>query len=42
VGRFGLLIVMGLVFFYRPFFNIILWPVQALMGLADAFIDLWM
>ena len=42
VGRFGLLIVMGLVFFYRPFFNIILSPVLALMGLADAFIDLWM
>ena len=41
VGRYGLLIIMGLVFFYPPFFNFILWPVLALLGLADAFIDLW-
>lgn len=40
-GRYGMLVLMGLVFFYPPFFNFILWPVLALMGLADAFIDLW-
>lgn len=41
-GRYGMLVLMGLVFFYPPFFNFILWPVLVLMGLADAFIDLWM
>ncbi len=40
-GRYGMLVLMGLVFFYPPFFSLILWPVLALMGLADAFIDLW-
>ncbi len=40
-GRYGMLVLMGLVFFYPPFFSFILWPVLALMGLADAFIDLW-
>ena len=41
VGRFGLLVIMGLVFFYPPFFNFILWPVQVLFGFAQDFIDLW-
>ena len=40
-GRYGLLVVMGLVFFYPPFFNAILWPVNTLMGLADSFVELW-
>ena len=40
-GRYGLLVLMGLVFFYPPFFNAILWPVNALMGLADSFVELW-
>ena len=40
-GQFGLLIVMGLVFFYPPFFLTILRPVNFLMGLADSFVDLW-
>lgn len=39
-GRYGMLILMGLVFLYPPFFNLILWPVLALMGLADTLIDL--
>ena len=40
-GRYGMLLLMGLVFFYPPFFNFVLWPVLALMGLADKMIDLW-
>ncbi len=40
-GRYGMLVLLGLVFFYPPFFSFVLWPVLALMGLADAFIDLW-
>lgn len=40
-GRYGMLVLMGLVFLYPPFFGFILWPVLALMGLADSFIDLW-
>ena len=40
-GRYGILVLMGLVFLYPPFFSFILSPVLALMGLADAFIDLW-
>ncbi len=40
-GQYGLLVLMGLVFFYPPFFNAILWPVNALMGLADSFVELW-
>ena len=40
-GRYGMLVLMGLVFFYPPFFSFVLWPVLALMGLADALIDLW-
>ena len=40
-GRYGMLVLIGLLFLYRPFFTFILWPVFALMGLADRFIDLW-
>ena len=41
VGRYGLLVIMGLVFFYPPFFSFILWPVQVLFGFTQDFIDLW-
>ncbi len=40
-GQFGLLILMGLVFLYPPFFLTILRPVNILMGLADSFVELW-
>ena len=40
-GRYGILVVMGLAYFYRPFFNIILWPVYGLYDQARAFIELW-
>lgn len=40
-GRYGILVLIGLVYFYPPFFSIITRPVFALFGLADAFIDLW-
>lgn len=40
-GRYGILVLIGLVYFYPPFFSIITRPVFALFGLADTFIDLW-
>ena len=40
-GRYGILVLMGLVFLYPPFFNAILWPVFALLELADTFVELW-
>ena len=40
-GRFGILVVMALVFLVPSFFNVILWPVFFLMDLANSFIDLW-
>ncbi len=40
-GRYGLLVVMALFFFVPGAFRFILWPVTWLMGLADAFIRLW-
>ena len=40
-GRFGLLILIGLLYFYQPFLNIILWPALFFLGLADSFIELW-
>jgi Zn-dependent protease len=40
-GRYGLLVLMGLVFLYPPFFNIVLSPVFALFDMADTFIELW-
>ena len=40
-GRYGLLIVMGLLFFLPGAFNLLLRPVQWLMGAADLFIRLW-
>jgi Zn-dependent protease len=41
LGRYGLLIVMGLVFFAPGLINVLLWPVNYLRGLADLFIRLW-
>ena len=40
-GRFGLLILIGLLYFYQPLLNIILWPALFFLGLADSFIELW-
>ncbi|MCH8166832.1 MAG: site-2 protease family protein [Proteobacteria bacterium] len=40
-GRYGILVLIGLAYFYPPFFSIVLWPVFALFGLADNFIELW-
>lgn len=40
-GRYGLLVLMGLLFFVPGAFGILLWPVSWLMGAADAFIRLW-
>jgi Zn-dependent protease len=41
VGRYGMLVLMGLIYFYPPFLTFVLWPVLALMGLADTLVDLW-
>jgi len=40
-GRYGILVLIGLAYLYPPFFTLILWPVFALFGLADTFIELW-
>ncbi len=40
-GRYGILVLIGMLFFFPKAFNVLLWPVTALMGLADAFIRLW-
>ena len=40
-GRYGLLIVMGLLFFVPEVFVYLLWPVTMLLGAADAFVRLW-
>jgi len=40
-GRYGILVLIGLAYLYPPFFSIVLWPVFALFGLADNFIELW-
>ena len=41
ISRFGGIALLGLIFFVPGFFTIILIPVEALMGVADWFIDLW-
>jgi Zn-dependent protease len=41
-GRYGLLVMMGLLFLVPGLFRYLLWPVTYLMGVADAFIRLWM
>jgi len=40
-GRFGLLVVMGLLFLVPGTFRVVLWPVLYLQGLANSFISLW-
>ncbi len=40
-GRYGILVLMALVFLYPGFFNAILGPVNYLMALSDGFVDLW-
>jgi len=40
-GRYGLLVLMGLLFFAPRAFDYLLWPVTYLKGVADAFIRLW-
>lgn len=41
-GRYGLVVLMALIFLLPGVFNILLTPVTWLMGAADAFIRLWM
>jgi len=41
MSRYGLLIMMGLLFFFPSTFRLLLWPVTFLMGAADSFIRLW-
>jgi len=40
-GRYGLLVIMGILFLAPGVFDFLMWPVTALMGAADAFIRLW-
>jgi Zn-dependent protease len=40
-GRYGLLVVMGLLFLVPGAFQVVFWPVTVLMGAADTFIRLW-
>jgi hypothetical protein len=41
-GRHGLLIMMGLLFFFPGVFRYLMWPVSVLMGLATDFARLWL
>jgi len=41
MGRFGLLILIGLLFLIPDLFGLVLWPVFYFQGLADSFIRLW-
>ena len=41
LGRYGLLIVMGLVFLVPSLFQTLLWPTFYLQGLSDQFMRLW-
>ena len=40
-GRYGLLVVMGLLFLVPGAFQVVFWPVTILVGAADTFIRLW-
>ncbi|HSR41191.1 MAG TPA: site-2 protease family protein, partial [Longimicrobiales bacterium] len=42
MGRYGLLILMGILFLVPGAFSAVLWPVDVLMGWADSFIRLWL
>ena len=41
LSRYGMLILLGLMIFARPIFNVFYVPVIMLMGLAESFIRLW-
>lgn len=41
MGRYGLLILIGLLFLIPDLFRLVLWPVFYFQGLADSFIRLW-
>jgi len=40
-GRYGILVLVGMLFFFPKAFEVLLWPVTALMGVADTLIRLW-
>lgn len=42
LGRYGLVVIMLLVFVVPGAFDVLLWPVRLLMSAAEAFISLWM
>ena len=42
MGRYGILILMGLVFFFPGGIRVLLWPVEYLMALAEGLIRLWL
>jgi len=41
VGQYGILILMGIMYFVPGAFDVLLWPVDFLAGLADRFVRLW-
>ena len=41
VGRYGLPLLIALLFFRRDLFTYIMWPVEFFLNQADAFIRLW-
>jgi Zn-dependent protease len=41
VGQYGILVLMGLTYFVPGAFDVLLWPVDFLAGLADRFVRLW-
>ena len=41
MGRYGLFILIGLLFLIPDLFSVVLWPVFYFQGLADSFIRLW-
>ncbi len=41
MGRYGILVLMGIMILFPSVFYVLLWPVFVIMGLADSLIDLW-
>ncbi|MFW6078418.1 MAG: site-2 protease family protein [Gemmatimonadota bacterium] len=41
MGRFGLLILIGIMFLVPEAFRVVLWPVTALQDVAEAFVRMW-
>lgn len=41
MGRYGILVLMGIMILFPSVFYVLLWPVFVIMGLADLLIDLW-